>query len=485
MRETLAQIVEAGGNIAIVQLGLSGSFTMNNPFAIDYMRNESANLIVGIDNSVKAGIRTMLEASWNDQVTVQDTARKIKGIIGLDPRRVTALNNYELRLLDEGASNVEGKVLRYGEKLLRDRAMMIGRTESINAGTAGVQAGWKTAQAMNELSPQVEQVWLPSRIAGLCDLCEELPTMPENQHVKVGGLFTSPDGRRISGPTLHPHCLVPDVVVESVTREVGIKAQYRGELIEIHAWGKRLTVGPNHPILTQRGFIPAQFLNEGDYVLCGGIRNGIVDTVGPNENDIPSCIENIFQSLRMSLPVSSVSVPSSSEYLHGDGVGVKSDIEVVCADSLLWRDRVGEHANHNLFVAREMSMRFNGFGMGDLLLHRSLRSASCYMSLRYLLDSLLLRHPRPSNSFGFRLRAWLNAVTKQPFSKGRSTYVTLLRQFLLAFAFDVAPKQIGKVRRIWYSGHIFDLQALGSIYIANGIVASNCRCSVGIKEGTN
>ena len=60
----------------------------------------------------------------------------------------------------------------------------------------------------------------------------------------------------------------------------------------------------------------------------------------------------------------------------------------------------------------------------------------------------------------------------------RRGYPKLAKGFLERYGGLVAPKQIIKVRNFNYSGHVFDLQSLEQLYIANNIIVKNCRCAL-------
>jgi hypothetical protein len=42
----------------------------------------------------------------------------------------------------------------------------------------------------------------------------------------------------------------------------------------------------------------------------------------------------------------------------------------------------------------------------------------------------------------------------------------------------VASDKVVKIRNFNFSGHVYDLQSIEGLYIANSIVVKNCRCAL-------
>lgn len=211
MRQALAQIVDAAGMIGQAALEkelrpFGAKFDMVNPRAVDYIRHESAMLVREIKNDQRAAVRNIIERSFVEGIPPKTAAREIKSFIGLTEYQTNVVMNYQLRLLESGAADVEGKTIRYGEKLLRRRSITIARTESINASNAGLQASWEVGRDLGVIPREAYQVWIVAPDDRLCPICEAIPLMPENESVPIGGVFILPDGRRVKRPTAHPNC---------------------------------------------------------------------------------------------------------------------------------------------------------------------------------------------------------------------------------------------------------------------------------------
>lgn len=144
-----------------------------------------------------------------------------------------------------------------------------------------------------------------------------------------------PIGHRIpwlEGPgRIHWNCIPAGqrVRVPSAIRRA-YRRPYKGDLIVIHtAAGRDLACTPKHPILTDRGWVAAEFLDLGDKVIAHLVGNW--ESVGDaKDDDVPSFIEDVAESFLVSRGVIAVEVPVTAPDFHGDGSG--SEIAVVATD---------------------------------------------------------------------------------------------------------------------------------------------------------
>ena len=123
---------------------------------------------------------------------------------------------------------------------------------------------------------------------------------------------------------------------DSIERDIAIEHINGGsDLIISDGCGKsiavlperiHITIGPNHPVLTRRGFVDAQCLSEGDELLYDG-RCEL--TTSSTESDFKQIhpIEDVFES------IASVSgytnIPAASDYFHGDEMFCDEEIKVI------------------------------------------------------------------------------------------------------------------------------------------------------------
>lgn len=131
----------------------------------------------------------------------------------------------------------------------------------------------------------------------------------------------------------HDNCVVPGTLVDGPPADVGYRRAYHGEVVHLRtAAGKNLSVTPNHPVLTDRGWVPAGLLNEGDHLVSAPLVDG-KEGRGPDEGHAPARIEDAFRALQMVARSLGRAVPGSPEYFHGDGG--ESEVNVVDINDLL------------------------------------------------------------------------------------------------------------------------------------------------------
>lgn len=166
--------------------------------------------------------------------------------------------------------------------------------------------------------------------------------MPIHPGCVVGGTPVSDIGSPLSNPATGVN------IVKAATRR-----SYTGKLFTITtATGKQVTITPNHPVLTDQGWIPAEFIKQGDYVVCRALGHRAVNG-GPDKQQTPSLIEDIWCSASVS---GFVTVPLASEDFHGDGSN--SEVDIVYTDrdfSAISDTSLGEPISKLLFISGHRS----------------------------------------------------------------------------------------------------------------------------------
>lgn len=157
-------------------------------------------------------------------------------------------------------------------------------------------------------------------------------------------------------------CLVPGTMVSGLPATAFVSRHYNGEVVTIRtASGKLLTVTPNHPILTEKGWIAANLLNRGVNVVSYSGADWTTLGMNPDKYQIPTAVEKIPRTLGMN---KFISVPTASEDFHGDGIG--SNIHVIRTNSLLLNTldtQFSKPAIKQFFCRRNIDFSFlSGFG---------------------------------------------------------------------------------------------------------------------------
>lgn len=330
-------------------------------------------------------------------------------------------------------------------------------------------------------------------------------------------------------PPAHPGCLSGDALVSSGSRVTGAtKRWYNGDLIVVRtSAGKQLACTPNHPILTDAGWIAARLLQVGGHVVCNLGIDRVPPFVDAQDQDIEARIEDAAEAIFRSEKMSAVPVPTAAEDFHGDGM--ENDIAIVavnrdlCLDVQPSRlqgagkfDLVFRHMRLALLSSASRTLeRINAVGNAALRLVSgfgqplSLAGGGGLHSGRLLLAAVPKLKPgisqdarnraragghSPRNTYDTRSglvelddlgRVQVGAAHgrrddidtgrhKRSSSSGVHDAI-VARDILDGSAGPVALDQVVSVGSEWFAGHVFNLETDGGWYIANGIVTHNCR----------
>lgn len=320
----------------------------------------------------------------------------------------------------------------------------------------------------------------------------------------------------------HTNCVIGSTVVRSATARRLSRRRYQGELVVVRcASGDELTITPNHPVLTDGGWVRADLLHEGlDVVRRSAVERDPV--VVPHEHHVPPSVEDRFRAASVA---QLVRMPFAAEDFHGDaGHG---DVDVVPADwnLTLWPEASAAQEAEEMLLAGGRLGRvrmprlcrehqallagrpatFGRMGSGDTsltfggshssgALERSFASASAS-------DSGLFDHSldsAPAHSVGLLEREFaLPALVafEESFRHldplGSSCYLATSelavqdtgtdaaagRRLLNRLARDVEIDRIVELRRISGTQDVYNLSTEDGWYSANGIVVHNCDCA--------
>jgi hypothetical protein len=289
----------------------------------------------------------------------------------------------------------------------------------------------------------------------------------------------------------HPNCCVPDTVVESPDMIAASRFEYSGEVIEVkYASGNSLTVTPNHMLLTDQGFAAAHTLAKGDNVLRCAEGNRL-RAGRPNVNRNPSTIKDVFMAFRESGCVSSAQMPVSAKHFHGDGKLGNGNVDVIATDRLLLNNVTGE------FHSEPFSKRSFAFADSKLFhlasnspLFFVLLSAGHATNRIVSLGSVGSPPFSPatllSNPELFALAPDVYACGNKAASDKGAGHSKRLGNLIVSNAGLIEIDSVVNVNVRSFSGHVYDLQSLSTLYTANGYLSSNCihTTSVVIEELT-
>lgn len=378
--------------------------------------------------------------------------------------------------------------------------------------------------------------WARITAADPCEFCALLasrgPVYGSREVAEGAGLGRRVRGSRTGGDAYHDSCVVGSTPVRGPSVQAAYRRLYEGELLVIGlAGGQEVSITPNHPVLTPRGWVEAGLLREGDEV----IQRAHADLASldvPHEQDVPSLIEDVWRAHSVD---GFASMPVAAEDFHGDGVGSQGDVDVVPPYGLLANvlypalhepvaDPVGAGAGSasvaDAFAALG-DVGSPGFGLGSAadgvvcgfgasapLLggglggghQRSLGLGSPLYSgfaepfrdngagHAVLGGEVEFGGTGPvslDGALGGRDAAARSAAAGAKFdARGRESgferlvgYVGRGRRLAQRLAGGVEVAGIRDLRRIHFSGHVYNLSTIEGWYDANSLVVSNCRCT--------
>lgn len=178
-------------------VGVKIAFDLKNPLALDWIEKHGAELVAQVDEPTKKALREVIYRGYFSGYTPREQAKYIKGLVGLDERRMGAVDNYAKALQRKGLSPAEinQKAARYSEKLLKQRARTIAVNEASEAATRGQYFSTKDAVNRGIMSPRE---WEGFRIVAdderLCDRCAPLEgegrSLPDGVYPSTGSVTT-------------------------------------------------------------------------------------------------------------------------------------------------------------------------------------------------------------------------------------------------------------------------------------------------------
>lgn len=176
------------------------------------------------------------------------------------------------------------------------------------------------------------------------------------------------------------NCLIGETLVSGPCKRALYRRKYTGELVTINtASGKKLTVTPNHPILTSNGWVPAGLLKKGGNVISS-TRKDWIRSVGPNPYNNITPIEEIFNSF--SHRFNMFGLATSPGDFHGDSTN--SEVDVILVNGFLWnwiKATLDKHIKKGFFhnAIKPFFRRFFAFCPFDKIFNSAFRAFNGFM----------------------------------------------------------------------------------------------------------
>lgn len=186
-----------------------------NPYSIEWIRSHSLELIrEGLSIEQSNVVRMLLDVGYSEGLRAENTYNLVKENIGLTDKELGAIEKRYSLHIAQGLSEEKATILtnKYREKLLKQRAQRIARTETIKAQAKGRQQVWQMAVDEGDLPETVVRVWItppsspnPNRP---CAICREL----DGREAPLDGFYESTKLGAVEGPPAHPHCRCTETI---------------------------------------------------------------------------------------------------------------------------------------------------------------------------------------------------------------------------------------------------------------------------------
>lgn len=293
------------------------------------------------------------------------------------------------------------------------------------------------------------------------------------------------------------NCLVSGTVVEFPNPAFrGFKRFYKGDIVKITTETNiSVSVTPNHPILTTRGWVFAKNLDSsGKLIECFGPEKfGVFDN--KINNGATTC-DDFFDFLKV--VGSNQRVRGSSVQFHGDGV-VDEEVEIISSPSRLLGDRLESWDKKIVNNVFPNSNHAQGslLGQSGLLkfFHSPLSPSGGLMRFSGLVDSLGFSHASPLELFSLGLVSDFYAHFQESSADDVPACLKHFRDFILAhpalveffdfndIQFFAIPRHLffsSKIKTIdfcKYEGNVYNFETKDNYFLGNQLIVSNCRCT--------
>lgn len=291
--------------------------------------------------------------------------------------------------------------------------------------------------------------------------------------------FSDPDAPR---PPAHFNCVLGDTLITSALGVSSVsKRIFKGEVIVINTVsGNKLTVTPNHPILTTKGWVRAKFLSAGDYCISQSDSKRVC-FVNSNNDCAFKTAEQIFESFLTASNVSAHEVKVSAPDFHGDTVN--NEIANIATANNLFGIR-------NFGIVQKLSKcdfylrcfdRFPGYKSSVSLFNFLRCDKSTFSSFVGGLNkffSILIASYIHSCLLLLRPISKRNPTLQNDSLDGTWTDVEGFSDSYNSDSSFVFADNIVSVERVNFCDHVYNLETLNHWYSANGIITHNCRSTI-------
>lgn len=419
-------------------------------------------------------VRSLATRTFNDLEGVTDqmattiSRTLLDGMVnGLSPRDI----GWELNKVVDGYKN-RGTAIARTEIIRGFNEGALDGLENLGAKAVGVMVEWSTSgmgiTAKGNLSP--------------CPKCAPL----------AGLVLTIEEARGLL--PRHPNCVIGETKVWSPDPVAVMRSEYTGIIVELTtACGHSLSVTSHHILLTQRGWVFAKDLTDSDYLVHSSLPQLL--SISPDQYYSHPMISQVFQSAVEVADKSRVSesLPVPKD-LHGDGQFCDSKIKIVSTEGILgneFKSRADRKIVEQFLsfgnITSIKSEFLKGFSSLSSLFKTTASAADSFMGSSGVTDVLIARHLRGSEDIRLDLLSRNNPSSNQHSIDSASSKTSSLCEFIRTTAGNVELSNFirGGLTKISSINlrhvkalPVYDVSTISTLYIADGLLTSNCMCSL-------
>lgn len=368
------------------------------------------------------------------------------------------------------------------------RMERIARTEIPKAQTFGRQLGFEEAQ---KSGLDVVKVWISAhdkRVRPNHEAMDGKEAIYGEDKDKFK--FTTMDGTilvdapHLTNTTDDINCLPGNTFVLAKGINKGTKRYYEGNLIEITTRDTVITASPNHPILTDKGFVPFNLIDKNSNIVNCRFKEN-VSTPNPNPNYRPIRFDELLSFLNVT--GFSKRVRGVRPQFHGDGFN--SDVDIISLKGFLrnWVESViFKNADNRRFSFANFAKSF--FFSESRFIHFTFRTFATLASLvaRFkLLSPRFFGHIEPFNPFRLGLTSSIDSILTENPGDNSTTDIETFCEGVFGNPVDIIFNNPISIRKYYFSGHLYNLETVNEFYLGNTIknndnhnILHNCRCSM-------
>ena len=286
------------------------------------------------------------------------------------------------------------------------------------------------------------------------------------------------------GTQCKANCVTGDTLVSGLTpAQLVYRRWYEGPMVRLRTASRVLTVTPNHPILSERGWIAAREIEQGDK-LIGAALDERARARSPYVDDLPT--ESVQSLYARAHDTRGLRVPGGAMDFHGDGSA--GEVEIIALDRQLRDDVLAarfepcpEHGFGGRGILREPELLRDRLSAARGDAHGT--STGSGVGVGGQRGALVATHSSQTVARGISSRAWDDAALDEYARDQGAATADLAGDSQDAFPGAVTRDEVIGVEVLTlYSGHVYNLQTDEGWYIANGTIIHNCKCRWEIKE---